>query len=246
MFNKNKADIRFAEDPAEALRLYNERGYHIEPEVFSAAECQRLIAAGKDLAAKGDGTFRPLMSPHRVDALFLRTMADKRLTTIIQQLCGGAVHGLQSELFFGWPGTPGFAAHQDNFFVEAPEGAFVSAWTALVDVSPANGGLVMYPGSHRYGVLPVEKLSGPVSPNQDPNAGAQRSILPEGHAAGVDLYISQGSVIFLHSLVVHSSHDNGSDKWRHALLNTYIRQGAPFRSGNYARRSPIDLSTVTA
>lgn len=26
MFNKNKADIRFAEDPAQALRLYNERG----------------------------------------------------------------------------------------------------------------------------------------------------------------------------------------------------------------------------
>ena len=246
MFKKNTADVRFAEDPEQALRLYNERGYHIEPDVFSPDECTRLIAAGKELAAKGDGNFRPLMSPHRDDVLFLRTMADKRLTTIMQSFCGGAVYGLQSELFFGCPGTPGFAPHQDNFFVEAPDNAFASAWTALVDVSPANGGLVIYPGSHRHGVLPVEKLSGPASPNQDPNAVAQRCILPEGHAEGVDLYLTRGSVIFLHSLVVHSSHDNRSDTWRHALLNTYIRQGASFRAGNYARRSPIDLSSVVA
>ncbi len=235
-----------ADNPDQAFRLYAERGFHVEPGVLTPDECAALIAAGRAIAAKGEGNFRPLMQPHRDDAGFLRAMAKPRLTRIMERLCGGPVSGLQSELFFCRPGTPGFMPHQDNYFVEAPDGAFASVWTALVDVHPGNGGLVLYPGSHRRGLLPVERLGGPASPHQDPNAAAQRTLLPTDHASGIDLSLRAGDAVLLHGWVVHASHDNCSEGWRYALLNTYIRQGAPFRPGAYARRAPVDLAAVAA
>ena len=40
-------------------------------------------------------------------------------------LLHGRVNGLQTEFFYGRPGVKGFAPHQDNFFVEAENSAFL-------------------------------------------------------------------------------------------------------------------------
>ena len=39
--------------------------------------------------------------------------------------------------------TQGFSPHQDNFFVDARGDTFISAWIALTDVCPENGGLII-------------------------------------------------------------------------------------------------------
>jgi hypothetical protein len=46
----------------------------------------------------------------------------------------------------------------------------------------------------------------------------------------------------IHSWLVHASNTNKSDKNRYALLCTYIKQGADFRAGNYAKRTPFELN----
>jgi hypothetical protein len=62
-----------------------------------------------------------------------------------------------------------------------------------------------------------------------------------------DVVARRGSVVLIHGHVAHSSHDNVSaDRFRHVLLMTYIRDGAPFRSGRYARREAFDLHDGTA
>ena len=55
------------------------------------------------------------------------------------------------------------------------------------------------------------------------------------------MIVPQGAVVFLHGHTVHSSHDNRSDRYRHALLMTYIRRGERFRPGRTAGRAEVDV-----
>ena len=237
----------FASDPEGALRAYREVGFHAEPAVWSAAECERLIAAGAALEAPRSGCWAPVMNPHRVDATFLAALRKPALLHVLERLLGGRLAGLQSQLFFCPPKTPGFSLHQDNFYVQARADVFASAWTALEAVDAGNGGLVVWPGTHREPVLPVEDVAvHRRSPTQDPNANARQVVLPAGYAP-VSLTLPRGAVVFLHGHVVHASHDNRSaDRWRRSLLMTYIRAGEPFRPGRDAGRAAVSLDEAAA
>lgn len=228
----------FRSNPEAALAAYREDGYFIEDGVLSAAECEKLIAAGMQLPGVKAGDFRPAMQPHRHNAIFLEALRDPRIAGVIEGLVGGKPVGLQTEFFYGKPGVKGFANHQDNFFVEADPECFASAWIALTDVGPENGGLIAYPGSHREGRLPVRQLQTGVVAGQDPNANNEETVLPPGYAP-TDIRVTRGSVVFLHSHFVHGSRMNQTDRYRYVLLCTYIREGTKFRPGHYARREPI-------
>ena len=48
--------------------------------------------------------------------------------------------------------------------------------------------------------------------------------------------------MLIHGNVVHSSNDNTStDRFRHVLLMTYVREGVSYRPGFSAARSAFDL-----
>jgi phytanoyl-CoA hydroxylase len=232
----------FASDPEAALRAYRDTGFHLEPAVWSGPECERLIEAGETLGAPRSGCYAPVMNPHRLEPTFLAALRKPALVRILERLLGGRIAGLQSQLFFCPPETPGFSLHQDNFYVQARADVFASAWTALEDVDLENGGLIVWPGTHREPVLPVEDVAvHRVSPTQDPNANARQVVLPRGYAP-VSLTLPRGAVVFLHGHVVHASHDNRSlARWRRSLLMTYIRAGEPFRPGRDAGRAAVSL-----
>lgn len=232
--------ISFRSNPDAALACYRRDGYFIEEQVFTASECEDLIRAGMELPGVKLGNYRPAMHPHRENPLFLDVMRDRRIVDTMRLLVGGQPNGLQTEFFYGKPGVKGFANHQDNFFVEAPGEAFASAWIALVDVGPENGGLIGYPGSHKEGRLPVRDLNVGIVAGQDPNANNEESVLPGGYEP-VDLIVPRGSIAYLHSYFVHGSHTNQTSGLRFALLCTYIRQGEKFRPGQYARREAVPV-----
>ena len=158
----------------------------------------------------------------------------------MERITGGKVSGLQTQFFYCPPGTPGYAMHQDNYFVEADRDSFASAWIALRDITPNMGGLVVYPESHIEPILSVEEIPGRKSASQDKNANSQQVILPNKYTP-LELTVPRGATIFLHGHTVHSSYDNKSDKFRYALLITYIREKAKFRPGNTAKRETVKL-----
>lgn len=233
----------FKDDPDGAMEGYRERGFHIERDVVPPALCDQLIEAANKLPLAVGGDYRPAMHPHRTDDLFFQAMNQPRVLAVMRRMLGERVNGLQTEFFYGRPGTRGFAAHQDNFFVEAPDGCFGSAWMSLTDITPDMGALYAYPGSHRHGLLPTRPLTGGAGEGQDPNARNEESVLPaeDADAQPVTVALPKGAVLFLNGWVVHGSWNNTSDKNRYALLCTYLRDQAPFRAGNYARRTPIPL-----
>lgn len=230
----------FRDNPQQALQAYLENGFHIEENIFSATECESLIAAAGDLETARNETYRPMMMPHRYKNIYLEAMKKPWLIEIMSKLINGTVYGLQSEFFYCKPATRGFSLHQDNFFVQAPADAFASAWVPLTDTYPEKGGLIVYPGSHKEGLLPVKKLELQQDVGQDPNANNEEVVVPSQYKP-LHVAVPKGATLFIHSCLVHGSNQNKTNEWRYVLLNTYIRQGAAFRPGKYAQREAIVL-----
>jgi len=221
------------------LKQFNELGYYIEKDVFSAEECERLIAESKTLENYKKGIFVPQMMPHRANDIYLEALRKPEIVSTVTKIVGGKPVGLQTEFFYCRPGTSGFGKHQDNFFVEAPANVFASAWCALTDVDTENGCLIAWPGTHKEGLLPVQKVAAASNTWQDPNARNEECIIPQQYKP-VNIEVPKGAVCYIHSHLVHASNPNISkDRWRQVLLCTYIREGESFRAGQYAQREAI-------
>ncbi|MFN8722411.1 MAG: phytanoyl-CoA dioxygenase family protein [Rhodospirillales bacterium] len=231
----------FAKDPDAAHARFVQNGFFIEPDLFSVAECTDIVATAERLPAAQDGTLVPTMNPHRHEPALLAAMCKPALLAIMDRILGGTVLGLQTQFFFGRPGTKGFTVHQDNHYVQAPQDAFGSAWLALDDVDPRNGSLIVYPGSHREPLLDVRPVEQTSTFGQDPNANRQEAVLPESYRP-MDVVATRGSVVLIHGHVGHASHDNTSlTRFRHVLLMTYIRDGVPYRAGFSAKREAFPV-----
>ena len=234
-------EVTFKQDPELALKKYHEVGYHLEPNVWTAQECNDLIEAAKNLPTYQDSSFRSFLQAHRIEPKFLTALKKPKIIQILELLVNGKVSAIQSQFFFCCPGTKGFARHQDNYYVQSSQDGFASAWSALTDVDPSNGGLVVYPKTHLESILPVESVQQLDGSEEDPNTVIQQSILPDGYEP-IDLYIPKGSVVFLHGHNVHKSYNNQTkNRFRQALLTTYIRQGEKFRPGFAAQRAKVDV-----
>jgi phytanoyl-CoA hydroxylase len=231
----------FTSDAEQALAAYRRDGFQIEPALLTEDECAALHAAVRRLNPDPAAPHAPVMNPHRLDSVFLYALCHPAIVVILERLLGGPVSGLQSQYFPCVAGTPGFTAHQDNHYVEAGRDAFASAWIALDDASAANGALIAYPGSQREPLLPVEEIPGVTPhPTQAFNALRQRVRVPDRYAPAT-LEVPRGAVVFLHGHLLHGSHPNHADGPRRALLATYVRRGSPFRPGQTAQRSEIDV-----
>src|ERR1051325_5884474 len=138
--------LTFASDPERAYAQYLRDGVFVEPAVLTEGECDELIAVADRLAESRDDDLRPIMQVHRLEPAFMKILGHPRIVAIMDRLCGGPVVGIQTQLFYTPPHRAGFGFHQDNYFVEAPDASFASAWVPLVDVTPANGSLFSFRG----------------------------------------------------------------------------------------------------
>ncbi len=225
-----------------ALQQYFDEGFCQVPDVFSAEQCNALIAFSEKLPTYEDGSLIPVFQPHKEHDIFLKAMKTPKLIAIMEKLLLGRVSGIQTQFFFGRPGTKGFNCHQDNYYVQAKPDGFGSAWIPLEDTDPGNGGLIVYPESHKEDILPFEEVEGPIdSFGQAPNALRQELVLPDKYKP-LDVHAEAGSGVFIHGHVAHKSHDNTSkDRFRRVLLITYVREGEPFREGREAKREAVNV-----
>ncbi len=198
-------------------------GYEVIPRLCPDALVSAIVLSA--LAHK-DNPF--IAMAHRILPSVLQTMRESVIVSKIKELIGEPV-ALNSEYFFGKPGTTGFNPHQDNAFIQAP--ALISCWIALTDVSEGNGCLFVYPGSHKLGRLP--KAAVDLSNRVDP------CILPPGDKIAVPM--RKGDAILMHGELVHGSYTNASDRYRESLTIAYVPKGCAFNPGKYGR-VPIEVT----
>lgn len=218
--------------------FFRNYGYQIIDSLFSKVQCDKLIYEVNNLQSND---YTPLMNKHLESEEILKFISQKKLVNIVEEYFSGKAMGLQTEFFFMPPSTQGFSPHQDNTFVQAKGNTFISAWVALTDVDPINGGLIIWPETHKEKQIDFEETGENTIDNQDPNANKLKTVIPSKYRS-ISPTLKKGSVLLIDKWLVHASNSNQSEKYRHSLLCTYIKQHATFRKGNYAKREAFDLN----
>jgi hypothetical protein len=140
--------------------------------------------------------------------------ASPRLRLVIEEVLGGGYLDRQGDVCrVMFPQAPGFVtrAHQDAFFLRNPDDVW-AAWIPLGDCPRTMGPLVVWPESHKLGLLPHLGESG-----------------CEGACSGADwtgFDLACGDALLVNKLTVHRALPNVSEAVR---VSVDFRFGAPSR-----------------
>jgi phytanoyl-CoA hydroxylase len=218
---------------SNAASRFEEDGFLILDRIFSeeeiapvSDEIDRIIAGERSYVPERDLVFEPGAAERRLrnafrlhlyNPLFLEFAKSPKLTGVLGELLGHPLRLYGSQLF-AKPARVGTVVpkHQDMAYWPFDPPELITAWIALDDSTKENGCVRFFAGSHKLGMLP--HASSNVSGNslglaEHPAVNA----LPE-HAVEV----ARGSVVLHHSLTVHHSEPNRSDRDRRGLVYIYM------------------------
>jgi ectoine hydroxylase-related dioxygenase (phytanoyl-CoA dioxygenase family) len=111
--------------------------------------------------------------------------------------------------------------HQDySYWTRTGPPAHASLFLTLDDMGPENGGLEYVPGSHRWGLFPLQSFGGPLD-------ALQEHLNPEQCAQFRPqcLRLRAGQASIHHSHLIHGSRGNTSDQPRRGLVLNYMADG---------------------
>lgn len=127
------------------------------------------------------------------------------------------------QLFYKPPKKGGVVAwHQDySYWTRTKPVAHLTCWCALDDATKENGCLQYIPGSHQWGLLPKPVIAGELEGikdflNEDQKKTFEKPALAE---------VKAGEAIFHHSLTLHGSGENKSNRPRRAFVINAFADG---------------------
>jgi phytanoyl-CoA hydroxylase len=225
------------------IRFYEDTGYLLVKSVFSPDECLEIL----DIYAARSKEFtgKETMNLDRQVPQVRDFIRNGRIADIAESLHRfSPMDYLMVHAIWKRPGTP-FAKHAWNphqdakYNGHAPEmGALITI--AIEDSDPGNGGMYIYPGSHKLPLLYHE-------PNEsyDPNNSTpgDKCLIPdEFKDKRLDLAMKQGDVYVQHGHLIHGSYSNDSDRSRMQLGIVVIVRGEKYNTGGRnANRLPQPL-----
>jgi phytanoyl-CoA hydroxylase len=170
-------------------------------------------------------TWGRMMHPHKhpeleIGPLSLKYMLHPPVGGMLSLFFGGPAVAAQSMFYFKPPGARGQDFHQDNFYLRVHPGTCAAAWAAIDDADQDNGGLLVVPGSHKFGIICPEAA--------DPARffTTEHLDIPEGYSA-VPVDLKAGDVLFFNGSVIHGSYPNQSrDRFRRAFICHYAPQSS--------------------
>lgn len=258
--------LQFAFDASNHDRIleeYRDQGYIVLKNVFDAQEITNIQHAWEEIYAErsksSNNPNTPLLMAHHHYPAVARIVRHSLLIECVEFFLGERIELIQSQLMFGMPGTQGFTPHQDNFYNRAnPSDGIIAAWIAVNPADESNGGVAVFPGSHKHGLVKARRnwlyllsrspdvfksLVKQFIPSirRQPNdfCVTERfvsALLPEGQAFTPSL--EAGSVLFMHGDLIHFSSPNlTKDRTRFSLLTNYVKEGTTYSSGRLTRRT---------
>lgn len=234
--------------------FWQENGYWIIQDMLSPAEVASLRQSADALEAHAqgmtEGTDRFIMKafdtgggkrvqqiaePHELGGEWMALARDARILNVVEQLIGPNIQ-LYYSMFMMKPPHEGFTApwHQDLSFFNHKEADILACQVYLDDATLENGCLRIVPGSHQTGLFNHYKGSHFTGIVQGDTSAfdAQEVVLP----------VKAGSAVLWHSLTLHSSHANTSDRPRRAIVFEYKSPAARLMGGAFNAR--LEVHTV--
>lgn len=169
-----------------------------------------------------------------ISPLFSAAVADRRIIGLVAAL----LHCREPEIFKAkliskWPGTTGYAMHQDYCYwpgVESAQpGDFMTALLALDPSGGEAGAVELFPGRHHERIPPP-----PDNPLDSDEALIDLS-------TGVRAELEPGDMAFFHGMTPHRSGPNRSPHNRQSLFFTYVRPGHEDLTRRYYRERRSDF-----
>ena len=238
----------------ELAARYRELGYLIVDSLFSLDEVASLrqrteaIASGEvdfptelieyEPGREGERTLSTVRKLNRcadADDVFFRHASEDRVLNIVESLIGPDIKLFGSQCFMKPPGGIEKPYHQDSAYFSIEPFDLVTCWTALDDVTEENGCVWVVPGSHTGGVIDHSQ------PWQLP--GRTDMQIPDEQIAvelETPLVMEAGSCSFHHSLIMHKSMPNCTDKSRRGFAVHYMSAQSKWTDASHPpRRFPL-------
>ncbi|HRL22167.1 MAG TPA: ectoine hydroxylase [Alcaligenes sp.] len=229
---------------AAQLREYEDNGFLLLPDVFSAQEVRSLLADVQGMSTdpailkreeavveKGSQAVRSIFRVHDLSPLIARLVRDPRVLDVARQILGSDVYVHQSRANLK-PGFTGkeFYWHSDfeTWHVEdgMPQMRALSCSVLLTDNNVCNGPLMLVPGSHRQfvsceGITPDGHYKESLRKQEYgvPDPISLRLLVDKG---GIEAITAKaGSVIFFDCNTMHGSASNISPWPRANVFTVY-------------------------
>jgi hypothetical protein len=243
---KTPADLKQFEIPEEQVRAYHETGFVGPVRVLDMPQVERLreslermIAADFPfpnalLGRPRDGW--PQNPADRKGVIYFQgqwtveeaahdLVFNPRIIVPVCQLLGTSSARFFHDQTFWKPQRHGgvVAWNQDySYWTRTGPVGHVTCFVALDDTTLENGCLHLVPGSHRWNLLPKVTLTGQQKEDMD---SIKSVMTPEQLAQfkPVPMFLKAGECSFHHSLTLHGSYANGSDRPRRSLVLNYMK-----------------------
>jgi ectoine hydroxylase-related dioxygenase (phytanoyl-CoA dioxygenase family) len=225
---------------------FAEHGYLIKERLFSDADLDRIQVALDeltDLATRapedsdrfkfsifGHGGDRrqvqQVADPHEFGGAFIALGRDPRILDLVEELLGPNVLLYYSMLMMKPPaGGAASPWHQDLAFYTHDRARLVNVQVYLDAATRENGCVRVVPGSHREGLR--NHYDGEL------HTGVVQGDTRDFDAREVLVEVPAGSIAVWHSLTMHSSHPNNSDRPRRAIAFGYKDPSTALLSGSF-------------
>ena len=167
---------------------------------------------------------------------------NRRMAGILGELYEREMVVVQSLIIYKEKGTPfadqAWNPHQDNSYIQNPNGMYIAVGYPMLDMTPENGGLYVYPRSHREDILPMRSVEGAkVKVGEKPGNICE---IPDQYEK-TDISLNKGDVFIMHGNLIHGSYSNHSDMSRPFLITNYLPDGEFFLPGKTSNRQAISL-----
>lgn len=213
----------------ENLNFFKKNGWVIEKNVFTLIEVENIKKQlekflkkniknykGRDINFFNDKLeFENINSFHKMDdCKYIKKLAlSSKIYEISKKYLNSNKPDLRACEFFAKPKINGLAApiHQDNYYWCVNDANALTIWLALDDTREKNGAVYFYNGSHKGGILDHTESFAKGSSQKIKNINDIKDykvVTPK---------LNVGDCIIHHSLTVHGSKENKSDKNRRGL-----------------------------
>ena len=183
-----------------------------------------------------------VLSAQKTANLWRKFLIDPRIKKIIEQLTHKKFNALMSHIIFKRANTKyakmAWSPHQDNSYSQMSGDSLVTLNLFIHDSNKKNGGLYIYPKTHKLGLIgSVKKKSYHAKPSQKPGNKVSINL---NNFEKVDLSNKSGDLYIMNGNLIHGSYPNNSKKLsRHMISFVYGEKNKKFNSGITAQRQVI-------
>ena len=235
----------------EEIKFFQTQGYLVVENVFTASEvaafqhaCDRISAQAQGLTTSTDRLkmkvfedstklVQQVGDPHEMNGVWLDLVKEARLLDMVEALLGPNLMVYYSQLMMKAP-RQGFTApwHQDFAFFPHSSAEILACTVAIDDATLENGCVRVIPSSHKLGLINHYDKNGVFT-------GIVQDYPSFDERTEVALPAKAGSVIFWHSLTLHASHPNRTERPRRALVIEYKNPAHRLLTGSFSSRGEV-------